>query len=87
METSELFRSKQDAQKYFDVLDQDGNGAVSFTEFLAPLLTYLSEKQVHNLTKDDKITMMDLTILRDCFEDLLKKEGQKKSNQGTDKPL
>lgn len=38
MMESNQFTSKKDAQQYFDLLDIDKNGNVSFSELFAPLI-------------------------------------------------
>ena len=45
------FNSKQEAQNYFDLLDIDQNGAISFTEFLAPIIPHLTKEEVLLLTR------------------------------------
>jgi len=67
MVESNQFQSKKDAQHYFDLLDIDKNGNVSFTEFFAPLIPQLSTDQVINLTSDSTYTIEDVSELRNAF--------------------
>ena len=50
MVTSQQINSKTDAEKYYNLLDVDGSGGISFFEFLAPILPQLSKDQIINLT-------------------------------------
>ena len=45
MESSQ-FKSQKDAQHFFELLDIDKNGNVSFSEFFAPLIPQLTKEQV-----------------------------------------
>jgi hypothetical protein len=67
MVTSKQISTKKDAEKYYQLLDADNNGGVSFSEFLAPILPQLSKDQVNNLTQDNRYSCEDLTILREIY--------------------
>ena len=53
------------------MLDANKNGTIEFSEFLAPLMPELSADDVQKLTKQSKITLKDLTMLRTIFQQLL----------------
>ena len=78
---SQQFKSKKDAQHYFELLDIDKNGNVSFSEFFAPLIPQLNKDQVQTLTRDSVFTIEDFTALRKIYKDLkqqtLMKDGGK----------
>lgn len=71
MVESNQFQSKKDAQHYFDLLDIDKNGNVSFTEFFAPLIPQLEKDQVIGLTSESAYTIEDVSELRNAFNQML----------------
>ena len=86
------FNSKQEAQNYFDLLDIDQNGAISFTEFFAPIVPHLTKEEVLEFTRgagsDGKkgqqyewYTIEDLTKLRLVFQETLEKAKQKNKEE------
>lgn len=76
MTASNQFRSKVDAQHYFELLDIDKNGNVSFTEFFAPLIPQLPKAQVMELTEDSTFQTADLSLLRSIYIELRQKSLQ-----------
>ena len=77
MVTSQQINSKTDAEKYYNLLDVDGSGGISFFEFLAPILPQLSKDQIINLTENHRYSCDDLTILRDIYNSLRTEESLK----------
>jgi Ca2+-binding EF-hand superfamily protein len=43
MTQSKQFKEKKDANDFFNLLDQEQKGLISFPEFLSPLISQLSD--------------------------------------------
>ena len=85
MVTSQQISTKKDAEKYYQLLDADKNGSVSFSEFLAPILPQLTKDQVNNLTKNSRYSCDDLTMLREIYAKLRQEESIKLSKAKNNK--
>ena len=81
MVESNQFKSKKDAQHYFELLDIDKNGNVSFSELFAPLIPQLTKDQVKELTAETAFTVEDISTIRNTFNELLIEIGGSKVNQ------
>jgi hypothetical protein len=71
--------SEDEANAYFDILDQDKRGLISYGEFLAPVMPYMTTKEKNKVTIGEKISIDDLNQLRKLYENSkaieAKKEG------------
>ena len=67
MMESNQFSEKIDASNFFELLDIDKNGNVSFSEMFAPLIPQLEKDQVINLTNDAAFTVEDISTIRKTF--------------------
>ena len=70
MVESKQFKSKVDAQHFFELLDIDKNGNVSFSELFAPLIPQLPKEQIQDLTAENSFTIQDVSYLRQLFNEL-----------------
>lgn len=57
-----------DAQHFFELLDIDKNGNVSFSELFAPLIPQLSKDQVKELTADTAFLVDNISTLQVTFD-------------------